>query len=479
MATSDAISVLSTLLREELHLGRKEMEPKIDGTFSKIYTTSRGVKRGIGRAWQRVITFSTGVAGAGKNVDASGPATPDTGNFGQSGKWATPSRTYPGVTDQAFPGSVQKKITLVELMGSIAVPLHWAEASALDASMLDEVDRLIRGNARHMAQMDADAFYSNNATTRALLTVTDSTSAFVTAQKGTGGIIDFDMAGCSGRIGRFVPGMMVDYVDESQATDVPHAKGGAGLIVTKVDYLAKQITCWNGSDSGATMSLDDDDYLIQAGSLAGGTVYGTSGMESWLINTGTAFNLNVANQPQFKSLIASVGAVLDDQILNKYIAGFYDAYGGMWDLDSIITTSGVAVSYLESLDGLGRFQRNAKAMTVKGGWISIDYTFGGEPFELLISRYQLAGQAYIVKMGDNNIKRYVPPPMKGSQGGNGLALEYQWVAPMMGSRNIFLPDRNSSAALTQFMLAPYNAWRELCPEQIPGIKLTGCVESNP
>jgi len=162
------------------------------------------------------------------------------------------------------------------------------------------------------------------------------------------------------------------------------------------------------------------------------------------------------------------------------VGTFLDAYGGMYELDSVITTTGAALSWLDSLDGLGRFSRQGKAISVKGGWMSMGYTYNGRDFEMLVSRFQAKGQAYICYLGGNNLRRLVPPPLGGAGRISDYAGEIQFVAPLMGSNNNFLPLWDTGAAsgggLTQFLIAPFQTWRENYPEQLPGIKVTGLDE---
>ncbi len=467
MATT-AIAALSELIHEELSLSKKDLEPGVDGIFEKMYTSSAGVERDIGRTWQKIITFVTGLAGSYKNVNVVGHGA-DTLSTGQVHNWDASPRVYPGLTNQPFSGSVQKKITLVEGMGTMHIPLHHLQVDRLDAAMGQTLSRLVRGTAKRVAMDDADNFYTNDATIKPVYEigtraddVTNDASALIT--------YGFVNSGVKGRIGRIAPGMQLDAIDRASPDVV--LTNGSGGIVTKVDYVGKTFTV---AYTGTVTHDADDDYLIQSGSLGTDAVFGPSGAETWLVDSGTVFNLSLTTHPQFKSIIAAVGnAVLEENILNKYCGSFYDAYGGMYDLDSIITTTGVATAWLYSLDGLGRFARNGAALTVKGGWMTMGYVYNGKEFEMLVSRFQNAGQAYICKLGENNLRRCVPPPISGSGRMNDFAGEIQFVAPLMGSATNFLPHYDSG--LTQFIHAPFSCFREWYPEQIPGVKLTGLAE---
>ena len=467
MAATDAIGSISKIVREELSYVKKEVEPEVDGIFSKIYETTNGVSTGIGRSWQVIHTFSTGVAGAFKNVPAAGPATVDAANTGQSFMWATGPRTFPGLTQQTAPGYVQKTLTLVEGMGNFTIPFHYFQAEEIDASVADAVALIIRGTAKNVAQSEANSFYENNATTRAII--------HFDADPGTAAAtftVTVDNVAASGRIGRLLPGMLVDIISSAATPDAPHTNG-SGWVVTAVDYIAKSFTIKH--PTGLTVEPIAGDYIIQSGSENG---VGPSGAETWLVNSGTVFGIDLATHPQFKSLVTAVNAVMDEAVLNTNVGGFYDAYGGTHMLDSIVTTTGAMTAYMESIDGLYRYARNNERLTLREGWSSMDYAWQGKTFEIQASRYQKSGQAYVMKLGENCLKRYVPPPVRSTTRRGEFPRDIQFIAPWMGSRTIFKPAHETSAT-TEFAEAPFVCFREWCPDQLPGIKLTGLTELNP
>lgn len=473
---SDAIGSISKIVREEISYVKKEVEPEVDGIFSKMYESTNGVSTGIGRSWSVIHTFSTGVAGAFKNVPAAGPATVD---HAQSFMWSNPTtRLFPTLTEQVSPGYVQKTLTLVEGMGTFALPFHYFQADEIDASTADAVALTIRGTAKNVAQTDANSFYQNDNLKKALAEIVVATTGSVgDLSSPTTMTWTFANGDIEGRIGRFLPGMLVDVIDDSTDT---HFVGGDGWIITKVDYVGKAVTMTHGDGSTAiTGTIAAGDYLIPSGSTkASGTTTGPSGAETWLVDSGSPFGISLTTHPQFKSLVSAVNAVMDEAVLNKFVGGFFDAYGGVNGLDSLITTTGVLTAYMESIDGLYRYDRNNERLTLREGWASMDYAWQGRVFEILASRYQKPGQAYIMKLRDQNLKRYVPPSVSGVGKRGEFSREIQFVAPWMGSRTIFKPAHVSSAT-SEFAEAPFLCFREWCPDQLPGIKLTGLTELNP
>ena len=479
MAESTALGSLTKILREEITFVKREVEPEIDAMFSKLYRTSKGVSKGIGRDFKVIHTFPTGVAGSFHNLAAEGQPTLDqafvTGT-GQTSQWNTTlNRTFPGLSSTTSPGYAQRTITLVQGMGNFHLPFQFFQADKIDGATTDSVAHIVKGTMKNVAQIEANNFYSNNATTNAIVTVKSTAGLTNNGSANVTFTID-DGTNIEGRIGRLLPGMSVAGGDSSASDDVVLANSQDGVI-TQVDYVGKVFIV---HFSGGNVTFDTDDYLVPAGSIYSGEgTIGLSGMEPWLTDTGTIFGLNLTNHPQFKSLVGAVNAVLDEATLNKFVGGFFDAYGGMYSLDSVITTTGVMTAYMEAIDGLYRYGRNGERLVLKEGWSSMDYAWQGKVFEIMASRYQKPGQAYICKTADGNIKRYVPPNVDGTGKEAGFVNEIQFVAQWMGSSSMFLPAPDTSANLTEFVQSPFIATRECAPDQLPGIKLTGLSELNP
>jgi hypothetical protein len=56
----------------------------------------------------------------------------------------------------------------------------------------------------------------------------------------------------------------------------------------------------------------------------------------------------------------------------------------------------------------------------------------------------------------------------------------QFYFPAVGSTSIFGPARQSTtAAVTEFMEAPFFMFREWCPQDMTGIRLEDLTEQNP
>jgi hypothetical protein len=311
----------------------------------------------------------------------------------------------------------------------------------------------------------------------------ETVASVTTSEVGTseGLTITIDGTNCTGRIANFMPGQVLQMFD----TDHSPANISDALVVARVDYVDKKVTLVKLKGSGdadfsaSDISVESDGTYVglYTGSASGTCPSGPSGIETWLVSSGSdVFGFNLGNHPQFKSLVAAVNGVLDEATLNKYVGGFFDAYGAMYGLDSVMTTTGVLTAYMEAIDGLYRYQRQGERLTLHEGWASMDYAWQGQQFEIMASRYIYPETVYIHKTRDQNIKRYGLPKY-GTQT-SGFPGGIDFVAPLLGSSTIFMPTRQSDDII-QFAQAPFNIFREWCPDQLPGVKLTAVTELNP
>lgn len=537
------MDILGATIQEDLAFTEREIELEIDGIFSRIVNTSEGVERtSFGRTgafssptmtFSKIVTFAVGVAGAYRNVDIRDPVM-DTGAAGLGRvqvdqihigmKPFSSWRTFPGIEEQSWPGYVQKEVRLVQAMGSLAAPLAWFMESQLSSALVDAVALSMKGLGRNIAHAEVNSLYSNKPTSGIMqssgeypgalaeivtlgVTVVDNDGA-----TGTGAVGTTDDSGTSntarlkfiddsllvGRVARFRQGMKVMIVDDDDLENfrTTGSVTKAVAYVTKVDPLNKYATIKLYDTAGAALAwsgVASGDFIIPH---PGGVVtedqvegvydatndsaaFGPTGIEAWLTDSGTPFGIALSTWGQFKSLVQAINGVLDDTMLNKYIGGFFDAYGAMYDLDTLIGTTGILTAYLDSVTPLYHYQRQGERLKMKEGWASLDYAYQGKEFEFLVSRYQRAKQLWILKMGDGNIQRLEPPPIPGTSGRGDVPGMVQFVNPFFGQSGIWSGARGTNSALVEAVEAPFLVYREYTAEQLPGIKLTGITELNP
>jgi hypothetical protein len=192
----------------------------------------------------------------------------------------------------------------------------------------------------------------------------------------------------------------------------------------------------------------------------------------------TAEVLDLTKYGQFKSKVVAVNGPLTDTVMNGYIGGFLDAFPGA-SIDTIITTMGVTLKYLEQPQLSNNrmfYDRQGKALDVKGGWDDVNYSFNGRVFRWMVSPMCISQRLYGVKLNNGNIKRYVPPKVGGTDARVGSEIEF--LVPMAGGSSVFKIAHASTGAPLPLLEAPFWQYCLVCPVDVKGVKLTGLTEAN-
>lgn len=471
MATT--IGSIANVLREELAPGIRESLADIDEIFKNIVSTDMGVERdGLGRTWQFIHTFETGLSGGYKIRSAAGPNV--VGGLNNVTMFGTP-QGYPSQAEVTSAAYLQKTITLKEGAGSLSLPHQYLRADQLNAAIGSAVRAELRGTAKKIAHTHAIHFYLDDVTNFAIADVGDI-SATGTNNGTTAVTVDFGGTNAVSPIRRFYPGMLVD-VWNSAGTVQNNI--GFNVVTDELEPLADKVT-FRTVDGTSLLTFADDDVIVFKDSQ--GT--GFSGLNSWIKSSGTIFGINTANFPHFRSHIpAAIGAALTEPVLNKHWARFLDAYGSSMKLDTIITTPGVTIGYLDNLSStgaaneVGRWNRSGEPLEVSAGWGGFNYVYNGQPMRWLISSYVQRKVLYGIKLGENNLKRFVPPAIPGTTSESGFDGSVEFIAPLGGSNGPFLHSRLPSGAVGDNVEAPFAVVQEFAPEYVQSIKLTGITES--
>ena len=522
------IGVLNNLIREELPAVIHESLPAIAPVFEKIKSSSISVQRdtGIGRGWKVLHTYETGVAGLFETGDPNGPtmssmittATDAQAHMLALGTAASGLDIFPTAAESPHTGDILRTLTLHKSVGNFSMPVQWMQADALSATQLKKVARDISAVGKNKAIIEASSFFSYVATNasgyqnqvlgRISAIAESSTHADYVAIT-----IDEEY----GRICNFRQGMSLDIVATStdtlqdgvatDGTDVRnYTHTGAvycRLIVVDVDFLAKVVTLrpintttgalpnfGSGTSgdlfqSGQAGAADDWLVLAKTSRYTGGSrPQDTWGLNDMIKSSGkimggaaAAGALDLAYYSQFKSSVVAVNSPLTDDVLNRYIAGYLDAYPGM-TIDTIITTQGVNQQWLQQPPlGAGRFMydRTGKSLKMKGGWSEVTYEWGGRVFTYIVSPMCLTKTLYAVKFGEGNFTRYVPPTVGGSSSAVGGV---EFLAPLGGHNGIFKIAHSSVGASQDLVEAPFWSYKLIAPLDPKGIKLTGLTEAT-
>lgn len=473
MSANTVVENLSNKLKEEIAPGIMESLPEVDGAFSKIRSSSVGVVKdtGIGRDWYVKHNFTASVAGAFHWT--SSPLGDTTLSNPTPARLLDESAlaTFPGPEEAPMAGLVQRRLQLTEGLGNFFLPLEVFQTDQLSASTYKYVAENIRQVVKFIAQIKATNFYAvaPTGTIKPLTVVVSSTD------NGAGNeTLDMSSA-VYGRIRNFLPGMLVDILDatNSYASLLP---SNEYALVTAVDYLNKAVTIKSSGGSDWQADLAAGDVIIPYNCGATTTGYGPSGVESWVVESGSPYNISVTTYPQFKSMIAAVSASLTESLLNKYVGSFMEAYG--ISLDSFLTTGGVVREMLDQVEDLGMFQRQGAAVNAQFGWSDIGYSYNGKKYNWLLSSYCTSGYLYGLKLAEGNLTRYVPPGVPGTGSYKGFEGDVEFMGPFMGANGVFMPTTTSAGRITKVLQAPFRLMEEYAPREIQSIKLTGITELN-
>jgi len=520
MATTYAIDALDNFVREELPSTIYESLPEIAPQYKYIEQTSMGVQRsGVGRDWVVEHLFGGGVAGMIQSADPRGPSIYDNTYSPQSKFLDTSGLSiFPTATYGAHTTSILRQLSLHLNTGNFSIPITWIQGDALDASQISLVTREIKAVGEMRAQMEALSFFMPQNNALAQIESLDSTGI-------ASGYFTFKVKPGTGRTSYFRPGMLVDIVADSSGPCLGTDTDGTDIknytyttpiymqcVVASVDYIGGTIRIASAnpsltfsagtSDTTITVAIADGDWITWALSTSFATArqMKTWGLEDWIKSgvdaTATRYimggasssdqGLDLVTWPQFKSQVVAVNGPLTDTVMNGYIGGYLDAYPGA-SLDTIITTMGVTLKYLEQPQLYNNrmfFDRQGKALDVKGGWEDVNYSFNGRVFRWMVSPMCISGYLYGLKLGGGNIKRYVPPKASGgaanvSSGSDSrIGDEIEFLAPMAGNKNIFKIAHASTGASQALLEAPFWQYSLICPIDVKAVKLTGLTEAS-
>ena len=438
--------------------------PSLDPVSQRICTSSVGVQRsGIGRSFKVIHQFETSLAGGFKwdnTLSGDVETNPTTSHV-----YDAPN-TFPTYTTASALGTVQRELTLVSGKGTFALPLMIAQAGTLNnVNTMNYVGQSLKACGRLVANARIASFYATDS-----LKTIGTVGATVTDGATDDNEVTFNIS--AGRIRTFYPGMFVDLWD---ATGVTQRNSGVYTVVHSVDYLNLTMTLVNVG--AATVYFDSQVVATDIVTWRDSKSQGSSGLNDWLVNSGTLYGMALADYPQLKSLIDTSVGELTEWELNRYVGSFDEAYGTLVDLDTIITTGGVTRNFVEQTGSYARYERQGSAASVEAGWSNFGYQYNGKHFDWLVSNNCASGHLYGVKLKGENIKRYIPPrvPSAGSQAD--MPADIQFFAESAGSTSIFLPTRVNDA-VAEMVEAPFYMYEEIAPLYPQGIKLTGVTEAN-
>lgn len=483
---------VQAVIESRIDTGIHEARLAEDPVWMDVIKTSLKVQkdpRGMGRDWLVTKVFGLGFGGAYRYMTATGGNELST-NLTHVAQLDTP-RTYPDHTEHTHSNYLTLSAQLIKGMGNLFVDTTVLRANELNATIGDVVAFNIRGAASRISRADTAAFYSTNETNA--LNVLGVLGTSVTESADT---LTFNLS--SGRIRNFFPGQHIEIWDTGgdirrHADDDTLSAGTEMLIVDSVDPVGGTIIArlsLSTSTFDTTPVTGDLVIAMRDPSLniatVGNEIDATSPLSPYGINdaikgSGTLFNENgqtgisLTTYPQFKSVTGTLTSYLTDEDFNKYFGGFEDAYGGLADIDTIITTNGVLNGYMVGTDGQGFLERNNMTRKVRSGWSVFTFTLGGKEIELKVSPNVESGALFALALRNGNWKQYVPPSLPGAGSDSRFDGAVEFVNKAYGP-SIFKPYHVSSAT-SEVAEAPFEDWKQWLPDSPQGIKLSSITES--
>jgi len=456
---------IQKMIRQDIQPGIDDALVELSPLFGEIYNSNMGVVRDhIGQDWKVIKTLVTSLAGNFKAIGAVGgdnvvsTSTPFTVHSAPA--------TFPGVEGFVSPGYVQKVFTLQEMLGTLMIPQEFLRADRLTASLGSAVAMTIKQSARMIALMKSNFFFTPDQTNKTLGAGDGSTAV---TSGGTSDTTATFVLSSTSRIRNLLPGVRVDLYSANGSTK----RNSTALVVYSVDPETKAVRFDFGDGSTTfTSQVLNSDIIVLADSKGNGP----AGLESWIKASGTLYtNLALATYPQFKSKITNVAGSLTDDVLRKHLAGFIQSHGAEFTPDTLLTTEGVLNDYVDNFDADRRWAVQGQAQKVVGGFDNgIKFLLNGKAFNFKTGEQVPGGYLYALKMGQQNIKRYMPPKLPGSDSRSEFG-NIEFVAGLGGGNDIWKHAHYNSLT-TKYVEAPFVCIEEIVPDCIPALKLYGLTE---
>lgn len=506
------IDVLSEQVQDELPKTVHDSFRGLDSVYEYIENTSMDVKQAdsanMGYKWQINHLFAGGsVAGRIQSANPEGMdvyTNTDYANDGikipdTSSSDATP---FPSYSNMPHAGVIERTLQLHMNTGNFSFPVQWLQHDKLSATHVKQLAMDIKALGENRARAEAISFFNKKATDSSGNSYPVMGQVAEVADSSTPTSNNLVITIKSGRINYFRRGMFLNIYSNDSGNIEPTESGLRNddgsqilLMVTKVDYLNNQIHVAGFDTSGTRKDLssggdlsDDvavDDWISWyhgAKSLVANRPLVTWGLEDWIADSGKIFGgaFSIDEQPHFASKIYSNSdSPLDETTLTKTVGSFIDSYG-LSAPDSIITTWGVTLKFLQgpasnSFTERVNYERNGKAQDVAAGFDDVGYKFNGRDMRWLISSLCLPNTLYSMNLRDGNIKRYVPPKLD-KKGDDRVGNEIEFLNKAVNGGNIFKVAHSSSGGSMNMVEAPFWQYRLVAPIDVKACKITDITE---
>lgn len=505
--------------------------PSADPIWRDTIQSSMGVvpQTMLGRGFEIYKVFTFGYNGVFDGALSSG----DTALYGDSNTTAMGPRLYTQAARTVWPDPeegansipIVLKVGLSGMTANLAMTLAELRAEATPAFLGSVLNPKFRRFAEHYAHLMSLYWYVNQNTSYGLCQMSSTSLGTLD----TAYTIVFTPS--NGAIDRFVVGMRVDVYSNSSGSPAIRKNDSqsavadqtnatrVNVIVGAVDEVANTVTLVSASDpagwagaSGANPT--NDDHILLANTRAEGAspspaFKGFEGLHSWMkFGTGSNDNkllganaigttdngiIDVTRHPEFKSMIFNVGDYLTEHYLRKVCRSFNRArkrYGHK--VDTFITEDGVMTAYeaqkipFNWIDRTNRLSNISNEGSSESGFM---FECDGISFKGRTSNYVPNGEAYLIRTGNANWKRMVPPAIKGERtdSSGDAPVPFRFITEALtGGALKMLPVQRVSATsgggantrVTEMSQMPGEMYMQLVPDQPTGVKLTNITSEK-
>lgn len=506
---STLINTLDRTIAEDFGNTIMDANFDIDPWSQNLVQNSMGVTKaglasqyisGTKTGWTKVMLFRTGLGGQASWRATDGPAPVTTGGAGTESQfliYGTP-QTFPIAGSVTAPAYVQAYATLRELNGTFRLPLEISRADQIDTNVTNQVGAVIEASARRVALREILAFWglpgaagssSGTIDAGAYIKVTVSGG---TRTIGTATTADFTASDGYSRydLAKLQNGEAVTIVSAADGTILSSTNSVNPVFVQKVDPISLTFSLArlpNSSGLGSTPAdvamANGDWYLFPYGSLSGSSgsysCNAPTALQEMIVNSGSVFGLALASHPQFKSMVIALTGgetTPSETVFNKYIGGYMMAKPASGRPDSLVTTPGVKVKYINHQTWVGRRERFSVPVKLGEGFQkSWDYEWDGMGLSVDTSMFCPSGTLFALRLKNNNFQKLTPPPIPGTGSDTRFGTYVEFIGNTSGT-SIFVPARTSTAQYTDEVEAPFKRWVEYVAEYFYGMKLSGFDE---
>jgi hypothetical protein len=536
----------SNRIQEVLNKSMRVFLAGLDPVWRDNVVTSQGIGNSgdLGRDLKITKLFMgslTGVIEAGQGFGDKDLYGDSTTALGPLMHTQAANQAYPSPLEGPNATAYRLAIPMRSLVTNLMITLGEKQADATPALIDQVVAPKLTAFARNMAHTLCNYWYLSQNESYKLCTVTNATLA----QIGATGQYRITFEPNNYAVHRFSRGQRVDLLwnssaasgavtgmrlndSDSQLVSTTLTLSGSTrttrlqLVVENVDPLTNKVVLIapydplsnfrNDSTTAGTISaineLNNNCDVVYANSHlvnnAGTATYtGIAGINSWLKSGGESGGtrptallgaesdstdfIDVTERPEFKSFKYSVGGVLTEYNLKRYLQRVHAAFEPLGHtIDTLVASEGVWSAYESQKIGQYRIDRTNRvaSITNEGQQEGFTFSFEGHTYKGYTSRFVEAGTLYGIKLGGKNWKKYVPPSPAGMSKMTqaDAYVPFEFVAgAITGTSTNQLPiyqTVSNQTMVTQASQMPGRIRMQLVPDQPNGMKLTGITEDR-